>query len=698
MARVHLDFETRSYADIKEVGAYEYSKHPSTVVLCMAWCVDDSPVYLWKHGDLLPVELFSWINYGAEIAAHNAFFETCIWNNICIPQMGWTPIPFDKWVCTLAKASVHSLPRSLGACGRALGLPVVKDDEGSRIMLKLCKYRKPSMYNTSIIPGTPEEYRTLYNYCIQDVESERAIDKALRDLTPKERKLWLLDQRMNWNGVKIDRPAVFAALEHLSHINIHFVELLKDLTDGQVDSFKKSAKLRDWCTANGELMTSVDKASVQKKLDDPLMDDNVRAVLSARQEAGKSSTAKYEALIKMSNAEDWRARGHLLYHGASTGRWTGKGIQMHNLARGIFGKKDDFEALIAELKNSDTKSYMEAHPNIMTWMSSLIRSMIIPDTNKKFYVADYNAIEARVVLWLAGEVEALANFDNGLGIYVEMASTIYNKRPEQIDPDGNERQLGKQIILGGGYGMGFFKFLLTCKGYNIAMPEELMLPVITPHYDDLVWRVNRYFESPENRHKLKEADMSLSTHMHELMFANQIVTSYRNKFPNIVKFWASIEATAIQAVNTPHQVIICGKLCWLYDEEFLWLRLPSGRKLAYYKPEVREAMKFGKKVRVLTFMAVGDKNNWVRQSTYGGSLVENATQAVARDIMAEAMIRVDEAGYPVILTVHDEIISEVEKDYGNHKEFCELLSVRPEWAPELPLKVAGWEGNRYKKG
>jgi len=696
MARVHIDFETRSYADIRKVGAYEYSKHPSTVVLCMAWCVDDSPVYLWKAGDPLPVELFAWIEHGAEIAAHNAFFERCIWYNICEPKMGWTHILEDKWVCTLAKASVHALPRSLGECGKALGLSTVKDEEGSRVMLKLCKYRTPTKNNPSRIPGTHQEYITLYKYCMQDVEAERAIDKALRDLSPKENQLWLLDQRMNWSGVKIDRPAVFAALEHLSHLKEHFVGVITAMTGGEVTSFKQYAKLSQWCSFNGEPMDSVSKDAVYKKLLDPFMDEKVREVLSISQEAGKSSTAKYEALIQMSNTDDWRARGHLLYHGASTGRWTGKGIQMQNLARGIFGKKDDFEALVAELRTTPTLQLMENHPNIMSWMSSLIRSMIVAGDGKEFYVADYNAIEARVVLWLAGEAEALAGFDSGRGIYVEMASTLYNKDPEQIDPDGNERQLGKQVILGGGYGMGFFKFLITCKGYKIEMPEELMQPVIRRNYEDLKGSVEWWAQ--ENQKQLHDADMSLGRNLHELMFCKQIITMYRQKFPRIVQFWADMEATAIAAVDRKGEVVQCGKLFWLCDDEFLWLRLPSGRKLAYREPLVKETSRWGRPARVLTFMGTGENRKWMRQGTYGGALVENATQAVARDLMAEAMLRLDAAGYPPVLTVHDEVISEKPKGVGNHEHFCELLSTRPEWAPDLPLKVAGWYGDRYKKG
>jgi DNA polymerase len=245
--------------------------------------------------------------------------------------------------------------------------------------------------------------------------------------------------------------------------------------------------------------------------------------------------------------------------------------------------------------------------------------------------------------------------------------------------------------------MGFFKFLITCKGYKIAMPEELMLPVILQEYEALKSSVEWWAES--NAHQLAESGMSLQTHLHELMFCKRIITLYRQKFPGIVKFWADMESSAIAAVENKGQVIPCGKLLWLYDDsEFLWLRLPSGRKLAYREPVVKDTVRWGKPARVLTFMAMGENRRWVRQSTYGGALVENATQATARDIMAEAMLRLDEKGYPPVLTVHDEVVSEKEIGYGSHEEFCQLLSSRPEWASDLPLKVAGWKGTRYKKG
>jgi len=693
MARVHLDFETRSMADIKKVGAYEYSKHPSTVVLCMAWCVDDSPVYLWKQGDPVPVELFSWINYGAEIAAHNAFFEQCILNNVFIPTLGWVPIDPNKWICTLAKASAHALPRGLGACGNALGLTQVKSDEGHAVMMRLCKYRQPTQSNPSNIPGTYDDYIKLYRYCMQDVEAERAIDKALRDLTPKEQQIWLLDQKINMRGVRIDRPAVFAALEHLSILKEHFVDTVKTLTNGQVTALTKVQQLREWCNANGEPMVTFDKKAVKEKLEDPLMDDNVRALLEARQEAGKSSTAKFNMMLTMSNEQDWRARGNLRYHGASTGRWAGMGIQLHNLAKGV--KIDDVCAAVDEMRAVSTSALQALHPKTMQWMSSLIRSMIIPSEGSEFQVADYNAIEARVILWLAGEQEALENFDNGLGIYRDMASTIYNKTPEDITDD--ERQLGKTIILGGGFGMGFFKFLCTCKDWGIKLPSEMVKQVIARDYDNLKWRVDKFFEDPKNKAKLAEAGLDINENGHELMFANQIVSSYRSRFPKVPQFWNLIEQTAIYATKNKNEIVPCGgKLHWMSDGEFLWLRLPSGRKLAYYAPQVRETMKFGKPAEVLSFMAVGMNNKWVRQYTYGGMLAENATQAAARDIMAEAMLRVEANGYPVVLTIHDEIISEATN--GTNKEFCDLLSIRPEWATDLPLKVAGWSGRRYKKG
>jgi DNA polymerase len=560
-------------------------------------------------------------------------------------------------------------------------------------MMRLCKYRQPTQSNPSNIPGTYDDYIKLYRYCMQDVEAERAIDKALRDLTPKEQQIWLLDQKINMRGVRIDRPAVFAALEHLSILKEHFVDTVKTLTNGQVTALTKVQQLREWCNANGEPMVTFDKKAVKEKLEDPLMDDNVRALLEARQEAGKSSTAKFNMMLTMSNEQDWRARGNLRYHGASTGRWAGMGIQLHNLAKGV--KIDDVCAAVDEMRAVSTSALQALHPKTMQWMSSLIRSMIIPSEGSEFQVADYNAIEARVILWLAGEQEALENFDNGLGIYRDMASTIYNKTPEDITDD--ERQLGKTIILGGGFGMGFFKFLCTCKDWGIKLPSEMVKQVIARDYDNLKWRVDKFFEDPKNKAKLAEAGLDINENGHELMFANQIVSSYRSRFPKVPQFWNLIEQTAIYATKNKNEIVPCGgKLHWMSDGEFLWLRLPSGRKLAYYAPQVRETMKFGKPAEVLSFMAVGMNNKWVRQYTYGGMLAENATQAAARDIMAEAMLRVEANGYPVVLTIHDEIISEATN--GTNKEFCDLLSIRPEWATDLPLKVAGWSGRRYKKG
>lgn len=692
--RVHLDFETRSYADLKAVGAWEYSMHPSTEILCMAWCVNDSKVFLWKQGDPLPLALFSWITYGATICAHNAFFEQSIWKNVCL-KMGWISIPDNQWMCTLAKASAHALPRGLGACGRALGLTVTKDEVGSAVMKKLTKFRKPTKTNPSVIPGTPEEYRMLYQYCRTDVESERAIDHALKDLTPFEHNLWLLDQKMNMNGVKIDREAVCAALDHLTTIKLNFENEVSQITNGKLTKLTEVAKLKTWIAEMGEgTMASLDKKAVKDKLQDSFMHPDVYRILEIRQDAGKSSTAKYTRFLEMSSAIDGRARGNLRYHGASTGRWAGMGIQMQNLAKGE--KIDDVDIAVAEMVCTPTTSLIEKHPKTMLWMSSLIRSMIIAEEGHIFDVADYNAIEARVVMWLAGEMETLNSFDSGAGIYRDMASTIYNKKAEGVTDD--ERQLGKTVILGGGFGMGFFKFLATLIAWEVKIPDDMINQVIKGNYDELRWKVEKYFEDINNRKRAKEIDLDPEKDLHRFMFANHLISSYRNRFTKITAFWKQIEDTAIAAVMNVNKVIPCGKILWMSDGEFLWMKLPSGRKLAYYKPEVRRIIKFGRESNTLTFMAVGDKNNWVRQQTYGGALTENATQAVARDIMAEAMVRVDNAGYPVVLTIHDEIISETRIGHGSNEEFCRLLSIRPEWGQDLPLKVAGWRGTRYKKG
>ncbi len=364
---------------------------------------------------------------------------------------------------------------------------------------------------------------------------------------------------------------------------------------------------------------------------------------------GRSSTAKYQAMADWM-APDGKVRGGLLYHGASTGRWAGKGVQPHNFVKGTM--KVDQDELWACLKRGHRLEISQLYRGVMEALSNALRGAIIPSKGYQFYVADYNAIEARVLLWLVNDQKSLDIFRSGRDIYCEMASDIY-ERPITKDKDPQERQLGKATILGCGYQMGGSKFVSTAAMYGVEIDED---------------------------------------------FSKQVVDTYRETHPEVVAEWAAQEAAAKKAVQT-RKTVFCGKVSWFVEGKFLYCKLPSGRRLAYAYPELKELeMPWGGTKLCLTFMGVDSKTHqWKRQKTYGGSIVENIVQAIARDLMADAMLRAGQYGYLVVLTVHDELIAEALIGHGSVHEFEQIMARNPDWAEGCPVLAEGWSGFRYKK-
>ena len=649
--KVHIDFETRSEADIFKVGAWNYSTHPSTEVLCAVFRIDDGEPILVTDKKL-PEEIIE-LMFRTDVTfiAHNAFFEKAIWKNVCAKKYGWPDINTDSWRCTLARASVQALPRALGPCGQALELDVTKDEAGKKIMLKMAKLR-PMYVRKGTGPkwfDDPEDYETLYKYCIADVEAESAIDNTVPDLSEQELKVWQLDQKINTRGVQIDIEAVKAAL-HLIGLRIdELKEETQALTNGQIESTSKRDQVLKWIREQGFPIQGYTKQEVIDYLKHPDIPANVKRILQIRQEAGKTSTAKYQKMLDMAD-EDGRVRDILLYHGASTGRWSGKGVQVQNMPRGSIA--DTYEA-VEVIRCKDLDLLKMLYDNPMEVISSSIRSMFIASEGYKMYVADYASIEARVLAWLAGEQTTLDVFEKGGDVYKHAASSIYNKPASEITKD--ERQIGKVAVLALGYQGGVGAFQSMASSYGVDMTDNK---------------------------------------------ADQIKKSWREAHPNIVSMWHEQERAAIQATLKPGKIVeTTNKVKWHRKGKWLACRLPSGRMLWYYDPKVRIVeTPWGAEKPQLTHMGLSNMNAWVRQETYGGKLVENITQAVARDIMAEAMLRCDAKGFDILMTIHDEIIAELPTSRTDTiSQFEDLLVQSPVWADGLPLQAEGWIANRYRK-
>lgn len=628
---IYIDFETFSECDLESAGAWVYSKHPSTGVFCMAYAIDDGPVQIWKPG--CDDKELKWLLTGLEIEAHNAFFEKSIYENIMIPRYEFSTLTDRQWHCSAAKCAARGLPRKLAMAAEALGLSEQKDMEGHKLMLKLSKTNPMKQ-----LLERDEDLERLYEYCKQDVRTERALSKALGELSETERKVWLLDQEINHRGIRLDSASVRNALSIVREYSEHCLKDIPLITGGKITSVTQRDRTLAWLRSEGLNLSSLTKQSVMTALQDKSLSSPAQQVLEIRQQIGKTSTAKFSAMLDAKDEDD-RIRDCFVYYGASTGRWAGRMVQPHNLTKPTI---KDPEFCIKLLASRDWHMIDMFYDNVMGAIASCIRGMLVASPGNKLIAADYSAIEARVLFWHADEAEGLQMFRDGTDIYVNMAQTIY--RQEVIGKD--QRQLGKQTVLGAGFQMGPTRFWETCKSYGIAVDAKM---------------------------------------------AEVAIQSYREKFGRVKQFWYDIERAAIQAMQNPGKVRNFKHIAWAFNDkrDVLFCILPSGRRMAYNNP--RLINEEGR--TILTFMSVNSKTKkWDREKTYGGKLTENVVQATARDIMVHHMLTLPE---DIVLHAHDEIVWDT--NFYTEKQIQSVLSLPPKWAEGLPLKVETWEGERYRK-
>jgi DNA polymerase len=632
--KIHFDFETYSECDIRKTGAWIYSMHPTTEVQCMAYAVDDQEPVLWLPDQPIP----DWVtNPKAELHAWNSFFEYVIWTHV----LKWPEVPIQRWHDTAAQAAALALPRSLAGCGEALNLSSdqKKNKRGSYLINKLCKpFRKKRF--------TDEElFKELCEYCVQDVVAEREIAKVLRPLSAEEREVWLLDQIINIRGVYVDLPNIKHATKLIDKITYELNEEIKEITDGELEDVTKRQRVLDYCSRLGYPLAKYDKKYLEERLANNGIPPTIKRIIQIRQQLGKTSTKKYESLETLTDPNN-RVHGLLMYHGASTGRWAGKHFQPQNLPRPSFS---DIDTCINLFKMEDPEILSLLYDDPMEALSSCVRGMITTPPGKILMVADYSAIEARVLAWLAGQDDVTQVFRGHGKIYEHTASQIYNKDMDDISKD--ERFVGKVATLALGYQGGKIAFQSMAKNYSVQIDEEM---------------------------------------------ATRVVTDWRSANKQITSLWKHIEQAAIATVKNPCKPQEYRGIRFSCHSGFLFCQLPSKRQIAYYDPEIGEGMYGNQQV---TYMGVnGVTRKWERTATYGGSLVQSIVQAVARDLLAFAMLNIEKAGYEIVLTVHDEIIAEVDKSTGSVEEFEVLMEKLPEWAEGLPLKAEGYSCARYQKG
>jgi DNA polymerase len=719
MAVLHIDLESRSAVDLKKTGAYVYAADATTDIWCAAYAFDEEPISVWFMGDPTPHDIIEHVLSGDDIIAHNAAFERTMWHHILTPRYGWPEPALEQWRCTMTMAYAMGLPGSLEMAAAAVGLDIKKDMAGRRLMLQMAKPRKVKGSTKLVWWDQPEKIERLIAYCKQDVEVERQLDKRLRPLSRKELALWHLDQEINDRGVRVDAALCETAKAIVGVAQDRLDNEMAQSTNYAVTACSNRNQIIAWLQAQGMELDSIKKADVELLLEDAELPDHIRKVLTLRLDAAKASVAKIEALLRGMSVEDRRAKGLLQYHAANTGRWGGRRFQPQNLKR---PDEKDIDTLIDVVATGDYDYIEMMFGSPLAAVADILRGLIIAEEGKRIIAADYSNIEGRVLAWLADEawkVEAFREFDSGEGpdLYIKSYAETFNV--PIFGKEDKRRQIGKTMELGSGYQGGHGAYL------KFGLTEEKL--------DDLCENVERSVtpEEWETAEAKCNGSHGLSTwHWTGLRI---VIDKWRAKHANTKQFWFDLEEAALAAVAEPGVGFPVGKIMFKVQGSFLVATLPSKRQVIYPYPEARlvdapwtetveetvtredgtteviETEKPAKKLS-LTYMSELDvtkrsklvydprnTSNWGRIKTYGGMLAENLTQAVARDILAASMPKLEAAGYPIVLTVHDEVVCEVPDDHGSVKEMEEIMCDLPAWAAGLPVAAEGFEGPRYRK-
>ena len=655
MHHLSIDIETRSSVDIGKAGAYKYAQSPDFEILLFAYQWNNDPVKVidLKNGEELPCWLMQALADPNVIKhAYNAAFE---W--YCLNQAGYET-PIDQWRCTMAHGLYCGYTAGLDATGKAIGLPQDKQKltTGKALIRYFCVPCKPTRTNGGRTWNQPwhdkDKWDLFKEYCLQDVVTEREILKRL-DLFPmpeEEEHLWQMDVLMNAYGVRVDTDLIEGAL-YIDQIST------QRLTDEAISltglqNPNSAAQLLQWLRDNGTEADNLQKATVAELLGG-INPNKVRRMLEIRQQLGKTSIKKYVAM-DTARGEGDRVRGLTQYYGANrTGRWAGRLVQMQNLPRNYL-KTLDYARNLVKAKNYDGVRIL--YGNVPDTLSQLIRTAFIPSAGHKFVVADFSAIEARVIAWLAGEQWVNEVFATHGKIYEATASQMFGVPVERIakgNPEYSLRQKGKVATLALGY-QGGTSALIAMGALQMGLTEE---------------------ELPD------------------------IVQRWRQANPRIKGLWYAIENAALAVMETAQPQGINGLIFALegdliYGQSFLTARLPSGRKLFYPKPFLKEN-RFEK--MAVHYYTVGQQTRkWEVTSTYGGKMVENIVQAIARDCLAVTLERIAAKGLQVVFHVHDEVIIDAPME-TTVEEICDLMAEPIPWAPGLVLKGAGFESQYYMK-
>ena len=639
-----MDIECFSDVDLIKCGVYAYADSPAFEILLFAYSFDggETQIIDLAQGEKLPAEVEDAIfDVSVTKTAYNANFE-----RTCLSKYFGRYIPPESWHCSAVQAAMLALPRSLEDVGRVLGLDEQKMKEGKELIRYFCVPCKPAKANggrTRNLPcHAPEKWELFKTYCKRDVDVEKSIRRKLHNfpIPESEMELYRLDQRINDRGVLVDMGLVEQAIAcerlHKEVVTKRAYELTG------LENPNSVAQLKGWLGDKGMEAESLSKKAVADMIAET--DGEVEELLRLRLLMAKTSVKKYEAMER-SVCSDGRVHGLLQFYGANrTGRFAGRLVQIQNLPQNHLPDLELARDLVKQGRFEDIELLYDSTPNVL---SELIRTAFIPKPGCRFVVADFSAIEARVLAWLSGEQWRLDVFTSHGKIYEASASSMFHVPMEEITKGSPLRQKGKLAELGLGFG-GAAGALISMGALDMGLTEDELPP---------------------------------------------LVAAWRKANPHITQFWWDVDAAAVKAV-TEKQKTKVGKIIFEYKSGILFITLPSGRKLSYVKPRMA-VNRFGRDG--LTYEGISENKKWSRIETYGPKLVENIVQGTARDLLAEAMLRVEKKGYPIVMHCHDEIIAEVPEGSGSVDEMCEIMAVQPKWAAGLPLRADGYSCSFYQK-
>lgn len=641
---VHIDFETFSRINLKKSNAFRYGEDPSTEALILAYAIGGSDPVVVDLTRASAIEelfpLFEAVDQGAMICAHNVQFERIIWTHGC----NFPVTPKDtQWDCTAVRARLIALPGSLEGAAKALSLGIEKDKRGQAL---IDLFSKPQKNGERVLPSDrPDDFKAFMEYCAQDVIVERRLDQILPSMPEVERTALNVDYKINARGIPADLEAVKKADRFAERFTKTLVQECVDICGYKPTQVQK---LKSYIADQGYELPNLQAGTVQALSASGDLPDNVARILEIRIEASRAGVKKLRA-IQEHVSEDNRLRGQFMFSAATTRRWGARGVQLHNLQKPEGESNPD---VFFQVLENDPEDLPHVFENPLTVISQCVRGFLKADDH--FLVSDFSSVESRGVFWLSGEEWLLEAYRQGADVYRQVAGSVYGIKPKDIAKESKERFVGKQLVLGSVYGMGPNRFMETVQKFGQGMTE---------------WD------------------------------AKDAIYGFRNSVPQLVSFWRGIEQACIKATRT-------GKVQKLRELKFrpatlsngfelLYVDMPSG-SIAYPLPKVGQELWNGAPRDTFEFHYPRGAG-FVKTDTFGGSLTENVTQALTRDILRDAMVASHEAGFNIVGHVHDELICEGRDSESDLRELEHTMGSATPWARGFPIDAEGYISKRYKK-